>query len=77
MKPSYPTPPLPNILLRVTKCLCILVLLIMNFDTLDVELNLLGERLVLQGPCAFLADTPDPKLCANIASIKQCTTKRL
>ena len=51
--PTLP-PPLPRVLLRVAKCLCT--------GALDhelrppaVELNLLSERLVLQGSCAFLA----------------------
>ena len=41
--------------MRIQGLLLLLVLLIMNFASPAVEINLLGARLVLQGSCAFLA----------------------
>jgi hypothetical protein len=52
------TSPLPlpcTLLLHVAACLCMQVLLIMNFVLPRLELDLRGEQLALQGSCAFLA----------------------
>ena len=55
LEPACLASPLPRVLLRVAKSLCILLLLIMNFAPPAAELNLLREWLVLQGSCIFLA----------------------